>query len=59
VWLLQLSPQKASARIIDIENTSNEVVTDTNMISDSSFQVSYTSSLTLSSNLKALGLEEY
>ncbi|KAE9380649.1 hypothetical protein N431DRAFT_395768 [Stipitochalara longipes BDJ] len=34
----------STATIMDIENTSNEVLTDTNVISDSSFMVSYTSS---------------
>lgn len=34
------------ATIMNIENTSDEVLTDTNFISDSSFQVSYTSSST-------------
>jgi hypothetical protein len=33
----------STATIMDIENTSNEVLIDTNVISDSSFQVSYTS----------------
>jgi len=34
----------STATIMDIENTSDEVLTDTNVISDSSFMVSYTSS---------------
>ncbi|PMD18859.1 hypothetical protein NA56DRAFT_680570 [Hyaloscypha hepaticicola] len=35
----------STATIMDIENTSNQVLTDKNLISDSSFQVSYTSIL--------------
>jgi hypothetical protein len=34
----------STATIMNIENTSDQVLTDTNVINDSSFQVSYTSS---------------
>jgi hypothetical protein len=34
----------SSATMMDIENTSNEILTDVTLISDSSFQVSYTAS---------------
>jgi hypothetical protein len=40
----QSSEGVSSATIMDIENTSNEVLTDVSLISDSTFEVSYTSS---------------
>ena len=45
----------STATIMDIENTSNQVLTDTNVISDSSFQVSYTSSSTSASTSSSAG----
>lgn len=39
----------SSATIMDIENTSNEVLTDVTLISDSSFEVAYTTSTTTTS----------
>jgi hypothetical protein len=45
----------STATIMDIENTSKVVLTDTNVIGDSSFQVSYTSSSTSASTSSAAG----
>jgi hypothetical protein len=38
-----------TATVMDIENTAGEVLTDTSLISDSSFEVSYTTSSTSAS----------
>lgn len=45
----------STATTMDIENTTNQVLTDTNVISDSSFQVSYTSSSTSASASSSAG----
>jgi hypothetical protein len=45
----------SSATIMDIENTSNEVLTDVTLISDSSFKVAYTTSTATTSSGSGTG----
>lgn len=45
----------SSATVMDIENSSDQVLTDTTLISDSSFEVSYTASSTSASTSSTTG----